>query len=187
MFAFLLVVLTVAFEPVEAARVATHLVGAPQLAPALEKICHRESRCQRLGPHRRDARHSEEVFRKAARAGWVDPACQPPEQEWSTRGAFGLMAGYNVRFIGVCVQPAALDVPFLSAWAAAEKMVAYCATPLAERHAATTRWAGGACRFTTIAHPTLLTAFARWTLHRVALRVDVQRKPSRNRTSAPEN
>jgi hypothetical protein len=75
--------------------------------------------------------------RAALRVGWLDGRCPFTEmdgREFSTRGVHGLSAAYSLRFLGECVPPQALDLPLLSAFAAARRSRNMCL-----RHGACTR------------------------------------------------
>lgn len=119
-----------AIPPRPAATIAAWLVGRPSIADGLRAISWRESRNTRVGVHPGDAGRSDEVHANAVRVGWLDPANCPAHAYrpgvWSTHGAWGLMAGYNLKWIGGCLPPEALDVPIVSALAAARKYVARC-------------------------------------------------------------
>lgn len=98
----------------------------------LDRTCWRESKCQRLGVHEIDAWAGRQVYRNAVKRKWLDPERCPFHRDrnagWSTRGPHGLMAGYNLRFVPIpCLPAAAMDVPFVSAWAAANKVHYLCA------------------------------------------------------------
>ena len=114
-------------DPETATRVAAR-VFAPGLEGELVGICRRESRCRRaIGEHDRDGHHAPRVYARAVARGWLSPVCQKPGEGWSTRGNHGLMAGYHVRLLGVpCLPAKALDVPLLSAVAAARKAQRLC-------------------------------------------------------------
>lgn len=139
--------LTTVLDPVASAHTAAQMVGEPGMEVELLRICRRESRCKRVGVHERDERFSSIVWRAAVRAGEVDPRCQPYRPgEWSSRGPWGLMAAYNLKWSGVpCLQPWALDVPLVSAVIAARKLKSHCETPENRRHPAIKRW--GRCKW----------------------------------------
>jgi hypothetical protein len=110
--------------PVPAARIAAALTGASETA--LVQIVRRESAGQRVGVHERDAKWSEHVCRRARQVGWLgDVDCGTGG--WSTRGTAGLMAAYNLRWLGLSRWPWVLDVPAVSAVAAARKWKTVCA------------------------------------------------------------
>jgi len=134
--------ISTALHPVPSAHLASRVVGEPGMEVELLRICRRESRCQRVGIHAVDAWASPRVYTRAVEAGWVSPGCQPYQPgEWSSRGAWGLMAAYNLKWAGVqCLPPLALDVPLVSAVIAARKLKAHCETPERRRHPAITRW-----------------------------------------------
>jgi hypothetical protein len=114
-------------QPEAATRFAAQ-VFAPGLESELVAICKRESKCKRaISIHRGDAMHHGRVWRRAVARGWLQPWCQDSREGWSTRGSHGLMAGYHMRYLGVpCLPAAALDVPLLSAIAAARKAARLC-------------------------------------------------------------
>ena len=116
-------------DPEVATRVAAH-AWAPGLVDELVGICRRESRCRRkVSEHARDSHHGRKVYARAVERGWLRPFCQAPGEGWSTRGSHGLMAGYHVRLLGVpCLPASAMDVPLLSAIAAARKAQRLCRT-----------------------------------------------------------
>lgn len=109
--------------PVPAARMAARAFDVPE--SALVRIALRESQGQRVGIHDRDAWASKRACRKARAVGWLDDSvvCGPG---WSTRGAFGLNASYNLKWVGLDRAPWVLDVPAVSAVAAARRYRALC-------------------------------------------------------------
>jgi hypothetical protein len=114
--------------PVPASRVAAHALGRPDLADDIVAVTRRESRGVRVGVHECDAWASRRVREAAIRTGWLDERCRnAPPHGWSTRGAHGLMAGFNLRYLGTtaCV-PWVLDIPIVSAVAAVRKAAAVC-------------------------------------------------------------
>ncbi len=147
----LLFYLLVSLSPTQSARLAAYLFQQPHLAPTLIRICQRESRCNPVQAHQGDAKWSPKAYRRAAYKGWVDPTCQPyAPGQYSTRGSFGLMAAYHLHFLAPCAPPRALDVPFLSALAAAQKLTEHCSKRPQDRISATNRWAeahnAGGCK-----------------------------------------
>lgn len=134
----------------------------------LVETCIVESGCRApLGVHATDAHLGRSVWHgvwarhKVAHdcPSYPDPdAIEDPS--WyvnaSTRGNHGLMAGYNVPILGRCVPLEALDIPFFSAWAAAEKAHRKCISLRAEHksctserlrcHWAQARWGSKDCR-----------------------------------------
>lgn len=120
--------LLASISPEASASIVAMVKGHPGMGDELVAICRRESRCSAVKVHERDAKFSDRVYRKASAVGWLDPRCQADRPgQWSTRGAFGLMAAYNLRWLpGRCLPPEVLDVPLVSAWAASEKLEAYC-------------------------------------------------------------
>lgn len=98
-------------------RFATHLgaslAGEPELAPRLVEIARRESRLHPLvGEHALDARWS---------AGLRPDGCSGGG--WSTRGAHGQIAAYALPYLPAVFRcsPWVLDLPVVSAWAAARR------------------------------------------------------------------
>jgi hypothetical protein len=134
LFELLLVVL----DPVTSSAVAAVVIGEPTLAPELLGICRRESHCRWVGAHKLDAWAGPTMYRNAVRVGWLDPQCTfhrgTDPMRYSTRGAHGLSAAYSLRFVGGCLPPEALDVPFVSALAAARRAHEQC-----KKHRACTR------------------------------------------------
>jgi len=124
--------------PEPAAHVAAWWVGRPDIAPALIRICGRESRCTRIGVHARDTDvDPSDGWRGQVRLGHIDPRCQPYRPDtWSTRGAWGLWAAAHWRYLPPCYQPEILDVPLVSALVAAKKYLRTCEGP------ARRRWCG---------------------------------------------
>ena len=104
------------------------------LADFLGRTGQRESWNTRIGIHDRDRRHARTVWRRAVEKGWLFPGfCPGHDQpaEWSTRGSFGLMAGFAWRYLpwwARCAPPWILDVPIVSAWVAKERRKHLCAT-----------------------------------------------------------
>lgn len=127
--AWLFEILLVVLDPVTSSAVAAVVVGQPELAPELIHICRRESHCRWIGAHATDAWAGTRMFRNAVRVGWLDPSCQfhrGARQRFSTRGVHGLSAAYSLRFIGRCLPPEVLDVPLVSAIAAARRAREQC-------------------------------------------------------------
>lgn len=132
-------------SPREASFMAARAVGRPDLGPELARIATREGKWVQGKPsqvHRGDSWASRTVYDRAVRKGWVDEHCQPYEPgAWSTRGAHGLMAAYNLHRVpelGLCPEPSELDRPAVSALAAARKAVSVGGT-CEDRHRA---WVG---------------------------------------------
>jgi hypothetical protein len=128
-------------DPVSSSMLAAGLVGEPALGAELVAICRRESRCRPIGAHPRDAASGPLMRRKALGVGWLDADCiwhHGDGTRFSTRGAHGLSASYSLRFLPGCLPPEALDVPLLSAIAAARRAQAQCrshgACSRVERH-----------------------------------------------------
>lgn len=110
--------------PVPAARVAARAFDVPE--HELVHIVMRESLGERVGIHDIDAWASRRTCRKARRIGWLDDDVDCSLPGWSTRGAAGLMASYNLRWIGLDRWPWLLDVPLVSTVAAARRYRALC-------------------------------------------------------------
>ena len=128
--------------PPRAAATVVGWVGAgPEAAAALEAVCERESRCQRVGLHPGDARWGWSSWGGMVQLGRLRPWCQPrggpgrgyagpspaprspaqprPGARWSTRGAFGLnTAVWGSRYLPICYWPELFDVPIVSAYVA---------------------------------------------------------------------
>ncbi|MBK6923290.1 MAG: hypothetical protein IPH07_38230 [Deltaproteobacteria bacterium] len=127
--AWLFELLRLVFEPRASSAIAALLVGQPSLATELTHICRRESHCRVVAAHPADAWAGASMRRNAIRVGWLDPRCPfhhgDPER-FSTRGTHGLSAAYSLRFLGDCLPPEVLDVPMVSAIAAARRAQAQC-------------------------------------------------------------
>lgn len=111
-------------DPAVAAYVGAAIAGHPSFGPQLHVICLRESRgaCEPTGVHEGDAGASRSVWRHAVARQLVDPACQPDRPGvWSTRGAYGTMAGYTLHHLGACLPPEVLDVALVAAVAATRR------------------------------------------------------------------
>ena len=116
-----------ALEPVQASIAGARLAGFPGLASELLDICEAETRCSAIGIHHGKAeRVSGAVFwRAAVEAGWLvgcDAHALQRSDRWGIRGTHGLAAAYSVRWLGECVDPAAIDVPLLSALVTARRL-----------------------------------------------------------------
>lgn len=132
-----------AIPPRTAAVLASWAVGAPWIAPDLVRICKRESPghdCrERVGVHARDAWVSDSEWKSQVRLGHLNPICQPyRERVWATHGNWGLSAASHWQFLPPCYPPEILDVPIVSAYAAAQKFLAVC------RPTYRSRWCGKA-------------------------------------------
>lgn len=116
------------WNPKAAAVLAAWLEGRPDIADDLQDICHRESRCQVIGPHEVDAKYSAAEWRGQTHLGHLDPSCQKADAPggWATRGAFGLSAGAHWAYMPECYQPYEFDIPIISARVAAQKYIARC-------------------------------------------------------------
>ena len=109
----------------------------------LVETCMLESGCRApIGVHADDAHLGEPAWRGVWQRARVAHDCafypdpSTVDDSWfpnaSTRGNHGLIAAYHVRLLGPCVPLEALDVPFFSAWAAAEKARRACASMRAQ-------------------------------------------------------
>jgi len=119
----------IAFDPVASSMLAASLVGQPDLGQELVAICRRESNCRMVGVHPADQWAGRRMYNNATRVGWLNPQCpfhRGSPGRFSTRGVHGLSAAYSLRFLGSCVPPEALDVPLLSAIAAARRAMSQC-------------------------------------------------------------
>jgi hypothetical protein len=108
----------------QASVLAAYTVGRPDLAHELVRITRREANGKRRGVHTRDAWASSLAWRRAVSRGYLDPTCQPNGPGWSTRGAHGLIAAYHLHLVpevGPCAGPEVMDIPGVSALAAARK------------------------------------------------------------------
>ncbi len=116
-----------ALSPEPAARAAAWSVGHPEIADDLVRVCHRESRCKRIGVHKGDSHGSRGAWLYQTRVGHLDKACQPyGDGGWATRGAFGLSAAAHHEYMPPCYSKRALDIPIVSAMVAARKYLAKC-------------------------------------------------------------
>lgn len=136
----LIILRLLSLAPREATLAAAEVAGAPELGPELIEICKRESPgydcLRRVGLHTNNTpRASRSFYRKAVAHGWLDPercpehrASTPKEMErFAVRGNHGLAAAYSLHFLATtCTPPEALDVPFLSALAAARRAQQMC-------------------------------------------------------------
>jgi len=114
-------------SPSHSATLVAILWGRPEIADDLRAICHRESRCQRVSVHERDAWISDREWRGQVKLGHLDPECQPWAPEaWATRGAWGLSAGAHWAYLPPCYPPWVFDLPLVSAAVAAQKYVTKC-------------------------------------------------------------
>jgi hypothetical protein len=89
------------------------LAGEPQIGPLLVEVARRESRLQLVGIHAIDSRWSAQLR----------PAGCEGQAGWSTRGAHGMMAAYALPYLPAVLRcsPWVLDVPLVSAYAAARR------------------------------------------------------------------
>jgi hypothetical protein len=60
------------------------------------------------------------------RTGWLHEGADCTLPGWSTRGSFGLLAAYQLRWLGLDRAPWVLDVPIVSAVASARRYRALC-------------------------------------------------------------
>lgn len=148
--AWLLDIFLLVFEPTAASAVGAGIAGEPGLADELVRICRRESHCRVIGAHAGDAWAGPLMYRKALRAGWLTRDCpfhRGDPHRFSTRGVHGMAAAYSLRFLGDCLPPEALDIPLLSAVAAARRAKAQCREHGACSSDARHRMWAGASRF----------------------------------------
>lgn len=111
----------------------------------LVPICHRESRCKRLGVHKIDGHLGESAWRKAVARGLLDPKNCPHHKrradmrEWSTSGPFGLIRAYSMQYLPEsCMPPEVLDIPLVAAYVANKR---YQVAKSGRGTAALKRWA----------------------------------------------
>lgn len=133
-------------DPVGSSLLGAALVGAPELGPELVHICRRESHCRPVRAHEIDAWAGPLMKRKALKVGWLDESCvfhHGTPERFSTRGIYGLSAAYSLRFLDACLPPEVLDVPLVSAIAAARRAQHQCETKGAcSRSQRRREWAG---------------------------------------------
>lgn len=117
-----------ALDPLEAIEFAARAHGRPDIVPALEAVCRRESRCKRIGVHEIDARPDASSYAGQVRLGHLDEQCQPRGdwRRWGTRGIFGLNAADHWEYLPPCYEPEVLDLPVVSAMIAARKYLRRC-------------------------------------------------------------
>lgn len=115
--------LRIAFDVRLASHLGAWLAGAPELGPALERVCVREApRCQLRSVHEGDR--------------WMERTLGPG---MGTRGSWGTVAAYTVRWLPFGWRsPWLLDVPILGAYAAARRA----ASPGCVRARACRGWIG---------------------------------------------
>lgn len=125
-------------SPEGAIWLAGHAAGRPDLIDDVTAICHRESRCTKVGVHERDAHlgvgwygqvrlHERAKAKGKTRPGHIDPTCQPYEPGmWATHGIVGLAAGSHWKYLPECYEPEVLDNVFVSAVTAIEKYERTC-------------------------------------------------------------
>lgn len=138
----LLLALLTLIPPEPSAWIAATLVGDVAIAPALVKICKRETSdgkvCIRKGIHERDAWISANTWygqtalgsrsRALGRDTHLDRRCQPKGKgdQWATRGSWGLNAGSHWEYMPRCYKPEWFDAPIVSAYVAAQKYLRRC-------------------------------------------------------------
>jgi hypothetical protein len=116
--------------------------AARMVAPGLESVCSRESRCQRVGVHEADRWMERIVHQRALERGLLQSWCpwhRSPEG-MATRGAWGTVAAYTLHHLGPCLPPSVLDVPILGALAARRRAE----SEACSRHPRCVSWRGGA-------------------------------------------
>jgi hypothetical protein len=95
----------------------------------LKKTCRRESRCRPIKKHKVDEHLSRVVWKNAVKRGYLVSSCQPYHGGWSTRGSFGLMAAYHIKYLpfgGYCLPAEVFDIPLVSAYASMKKIEKIC-------------------------------------------------------------
>lgn len=110
-------------DPVPASYLAVELVETPLTGPELAAIARRESRGRWVSTHEGDRWAEKRVHRRALERGRLSKLCpwhRSPEG-MSTRGSFGLMASYSLDFLAPCLPAWVLDIPLISAIAAARR------------------------------------------------------------------
>lgn len=118
----------ISLDPVTASHVGAWTLGRPDIAPALVRICYRESRCQPIGLHAVDAnRDPTDGWGGQVQLGHLRRWCQPYRPDtWSTRGAWGMSAASAWPYFPPCYQPGWLDIPVVGAIAAARRYLDRC-------------------------------------------------------------
>jgi hypothetical protein len=113
--------------PKPSAWVASLIVRRPDIAAPLIRICERESKCNRISIHERDAHISPKEYWGQVSWGHLDRSCQKYSPDgWATRGAFGLSAGAHWHYMPRCYQPEWFDIPLVSAIVSAQKYIKSC-------------------------------------------------------------
>lgn len=103
---------------------------SPRLVRQLQRIAHRESRSKRIGLHPNDKWAGPIMWRRAVRASLLAPETCPfhradtqaEKEEWAPRGAWGLSAAYNSKYLPGCYPAALFDIPAVSALVALRKL-----------------------------------------------------------------
>ena len=114
------------WNPKVAAFLAAFLFGRVDIAPKLIKICRRESRCNPMGVHARDAHLSRREWVGQVRLDHLDRTCQPYKPGWATRGPWGLSAASHWQYLPKCYKPEWMDYTMVSALVAARKYLRRC-------------------------------------------------------------
>jgi hypothetical protein len=111
-------------SPVDATRIAARITGLERYEDEAQVIKRNESRGVAVGVHGDEAGRVRGLvfYRAAVKAGLLHLGeCEhhTPGDDgaagWGIRGAHGNAAAYGVHYLGDCIAPAALDVPYLSA------------------------------------------------------------------------
>ena len=112
-------------SPQQSASLAAWVAGVEE--GDLLRIAHRESRLVPVAEHERDRWASARIYRKLVnRRSFIFRMCSSAEQGWSSRGSWGLMAGYHDQYLLPCMPPSLFDVPIFSALVAAHKLSKIC-------------------------------------------------------------
>lgn len=98
------------------------------LEKEMSRTCHRESRCKAIGVHRRDLHASRLMWRRAVKAGWLNPdKCKYHRLNagpWSPSGPFGASRAYTWHHIGSpCIPIEYFDIPIINTIAVAKRMI----------------------------------------------------------------
>lgn len=127
--------------PGQASGVAGSVLGID--GDRLVRICHRESRCRRIGVHEIDAWLGARAYREARDNQDLPDTCpwyreRGRARRWATRGSWGTVAAYTVHEIG-CWPPEILDIPIFGSLAAGLRLRR---AMRGKALPATNRWAG---------------------------------------------
>ena len=134
----LLLALLNTLPPKPAIWVASLLHGRPDIAPALVRVCARESNCSRIGVHAIDAIPSRSSYHGQIKLGdrareqgkdtHLDRRCQPKGnwKRWGTRGILGFNAADAWPYLWRCYAPEVLDIPLVSAHVGVKFYLEHC-------------------------------------------------------------